>query len=130
MKKDRFAYLRWRIFNKILIKTWMLINWVLWWSNLLWEIELYWDGGWLFVAKTKCTRKKEKWGRGKGGLIVRSQIKYYWWNDWQNYSISNSISHSVSKNIMSSYDLSFFESHHNHCKISQFYRRTNSVGVW
>jgi len=63
-KNDRFAYLRWRILNKILIRTQMLTKLVLWWPNLLWEVELCCDW-WGF--KKKYTRKKEKWGRGEEG---------------------------------------------------------------
>jgi hypothetical protein len=45
IKKGRFAYLKWRILNKIWIRTRMLTNRVLWWSDLLWEVELCWDWG-------------------------------------------------------------------------------------
>jgi len=66
-KKGRFAYLRWKILNKILIRTWMLINWVLWLSNLLWEIELYWDGGDCLLQKQNAQgRKRNKGGEKEG----------------------------------------------------------------
>jgi len=47
--------------------------------------------------KTKCIKKKEKWGRGRGELITKSQIKYYWWIYLYNYSIRHSIGHSFHK---------------------------------
>jgi hypothetical protein len=53
-KKGRSSYLKWRILNKIWIRTRMLTNRVLWWLEKLWEVELCWDWGgegWLFVVK-------------------------------------------------------------------------------
>jgi hypothetical protein len=65
-------------------------------------------GGGCLLQKQNVQGRRRNKGGEEEGLIVRSQIKYYCWNDWQNYSISKSISHSVSKNIMSPYDLFFF----------------------
>jgi len=39
-KKGGFAYLKWKVLKKILIRTWMLTNQVLWWLDLLWKVEL------------------------------------------------------------------------------------------
>jgi len=68
-KKARFAYLKWRILNKIWIRTWTLTNWVLWWLNLMSKVELCWDWGRgdCLLQENKCIRKKEKWGRVRGG---------------------------------------------------------------
>jgi len=74
-KKNRFVYLKWRIFNKIWIRIRMLKNWVLWWLNLLWEVEFCWDWG---EGVTICYKKKkhdeeEEIGEGRpGGSIARS----------------------------------------------------------
>jgi len=54
--------------NKIWIRIQMLTNWVFWWLDLLWEVELCWE--WArgdCLLQKKCIRKKEKWGRGRWG---------------------------------------------------------------
>jgi len=68
-KRGKFAYLRWRILNKISIKTWMLKNRVLLWLEKLWEVELCWDwGGWgggrLFCCREilQGRSRNEEWG--------------------------------------------------------------------
>jgi hypothetical protein len=42
-KKGRFAYLRWKIYNKISIRTRLLSNKVLLWLEKLWKDVLCWD---------------------------------------------------------------------------------------
>jgi len=42
---------------------------VLWWLNLMYKVELCWDWGRgdCLLQEKKCIRKKEKWGRVRGG---------------------------------------------------------------
>jgi hypothetical protein len=52
--------------NKIWIRIQMLTNWMFWWLDLLWEVELCWE--WArgdCLLQKKCIRKKEKWERGR-----------------------------------------------------------------
>jgi len=69
-KNGRFAYLKWRIFNKISIRTRMLINRVLWWLKILWEVKLYWDweGGVAVLLQRKLLqgRNENEGGEEKG----------------------------------------------------------------
>ena len=58
-KKGRFAYLRWKIYNKISIRTWLLSNKVLLWLEKLWNDELCWD---------------EEGCRGEGGLFFVAEV--------------------------------------------------------
>jgi hypothetical protein len=109
-----------------------MTNLVLWWPNLLWEVELCWDweeGSGCLLLK-KMNKKEGEMGEGRGGSIAMSYIKYHQQHYRQNYYIINSVDHSINK--MSHHCMICLFEHH--CNIFRhslgIYQENLFVGVF